>query len=64
MEVNHPMQPQPNPAGPHRAPVDGLIHTRDALVACAVCGHEHIDPECSASTRRSFAMLRDLREQR
>jgi hypothetical protein len=72
MEVTHPMQPQPNATRAREAPVDGLIRTRYTLVVCAVCGHERIHtlrqettcPECGASARRSFALFRDLREER
>jgi hypothetical protein len=58
------MRPQPNPTGTRTVPVDNLIRTRHALVACVACGHERIDPECSASARRSFTVFRDLREER
>ena len=52
------------------APVDGLIRTRYTLVVCGVCGHERIHtprqetscPQCGASTRRSFTLFRDLRD--
>jgi hypothetical protein len=72
MEVNHPMQAQPNATCDREAPVDGLVRTRYTLVVCVVCGHERIDtprqetscPECGASARRSFALFRDLREER
>jgi hypothetical protein len=68
MEVTHPMQPQPN-ATVHQARVDGLIRTRYTL---PVCGDERINPlteqtgcpECGAAARRSFALFRDLREER
>jgi hypothetical protein len=71
MEVTHPMQPQPN-ATVHQARVDGLIRTRYTLVVCVVCGDERINllteqtgcPECGAAARRSFALFRDLREER
>ena len=72
MEVNHPMRAQPNATCDRETPVDGLVRTRYTLVVCVVCGHERIDtprqetscPECGASARRSFALFRDLREQR
>ena len=54
------------------ASVDGLIRTPYTLIVCIVCGHERINtarretscPECGASSRRSFALFRDLREAR
>ena len=54
------------------AAVEGLVRTRYTLVVCVVCGHERIDtawqetscPACGATARRSFALFRDLREQR
>lgn len=54
------------------APVDGLVRTRYTLVVCVVCGHERVHtarqetscPQCGASARRSFALFRDLREER
>lgn len=66
------MQVQPNVIDAHQAPVDGLIRTRYTLVVCVVCGHECIHspgqqtscPGCGASARRSFALFRDLREER
>jgi hypothetical protein len=69
MEVTHPMRPQPNATCYREAPVDALVRTGHTLV---VCGHERIHtpqqetgrPECSAGARRSFALFRDLREQR
>ena len=72
MEVTHPMQPQPNATCDREAPVDGLVRTRYTLVVCIVCGHERIHtarretscPECGASSRRSFALFRDLHKAR
>jgi rRNA maturation protein Nop10 len=53
-----------------RAPIDGLIGTRYTLEVCVVCGHERVHtprqdtscPECGATARRSFPLVRDLRE--
>jgi hypothetical protein len=72
IEVTHPMQPQPDAIRAHETPLDGLIRTRYTLLVYEVCGHERIDthgqqticPECGASARRSFALFRDLREER
>jgi hypothetical protein len=72
MEVTHPMRPQPNATCDREAPVDGLVLTRYTLVVCVVCGHERIHtprqetscPQCGASAGRSFALFRDLREER
>jgi len=72
MEMTHPMQPQPNPTRAPEGPVDGLIRTRYTLVVCLVCGQERIHaprqetscPECGAGARRSFALFRDLRQER
>ncbi|MBV9197320.1 MAG: hypothetical protein JO168_24560 [Solirubrobacterales bacterium] len=66
------MRPQANATRDREAPVDGLIRIRDTLVVCAVCGHDRIEtprqenscPQCGTSARRSFALFRDLREQR
>jgi hypothetical protein len=70
--MTHPMQLKPNAANPPEAPVDGLVRTRYTLVVCVVCGHERLQtawqetscPECGATARRSFALFRDLREDR
>jgi rRNA maturation protein Nop10 len=66
------MQVHRNATCSHEAPVDGLVRTRYTLVVCVVCGHERIHrprqettcPECGASARSSFALFRDLREER
>jgi predicted RNA-binding Zn-ribbon protein involved in translation (DUF1610 family) len=67
------MQPQTNAARAPEAPVEGLLRTRYTLVVCVACGHEHVHtprqqstscPECGASARRSFALFRDMREER
>jgi rubrerythrin len=63
----------PNATNTHDAPVDGLVRTGYTLLICVVCGHERIHtarqqdtscPQCGASARRSFALYRDLREER
>jgi hypothetical protein len=54
------------------APVDGLVPTRYTLVVCVVCRHERIHTarqetscsQCGGSARRSFALFRELREER
>lgn len=66
------MQLHRNATYAHVTPVDGLVRTRYTLVVCVVCGHERIRtaqqedscPQCGASARRSFALFRDLREER
>ena len=66
------MQSQPNATCAEMASVDGLIRTRYTLDVCVVCGHERVHtprgetscPECGGSARRSFALFRDLREER
>ena len=66
------MQAHRNLTRAPEAPVDGLVRTRYTLVVCVVCGHERIHapqqetscPQCGASARRSFALFRDLREER
>jgi ribosomal protein S27E len=72
MQVTHPMQVQPNAIDAHHAPADGLTRTRYMLVVCVVCGQERMHPPsqqtscpgCGANARRSFALFRDLREER
>jgi rubrerythrin len=64
------MRPQANATSALEAPVEGLVRTRYTLLVCVVCGHERVHtprqetscPECGAIARRSFALLRDLRE--
>jgi rubrerythrin len=66
------MQLHRNATHAPEAAVECLVRTRYTLVVCVVCGHEHIKaawhetscPECGATARRSFALFRDLREQR
>ena len=66
------MHTQPNATCAHETPVDGLVRTRYTLVVCVACGHERIHsagqetscPQCDATARRSFALFRDLREDR
>ncbi len=56
----------------HEAPVDGLIRTRYTLVVCIACRHERVQtsgqetscPQCRGNARRSFALFRELREER
>ena len=65
------MQPQANASNALEAPVEGLLRTRYTLIVCVVCGHERVHtprqqtscPECWATACRSFALLRDLREE-
>jgi hypothetical protein len=66
------MQAQPNATRADEVPVHGLVRTRYTLVICVVCGHERLQtarretscPDCRSTARRSFALFRDLREQR
>jgi hypothetical protein len=66
------MQLHRNATLAHDAPIDGLVRTRYTLVVCVVCGHERVHtalqetscPECGGSASRSFALFRDLREER
>ena len=64
------MQNQPNATSGLDPVVEGLVGTRCTLMVCVACGHDRIHtprqetccPECGASPRRSFALLRDLRQ--
>ena len=66
------MQLHPNAAHAPEAPIEGLVRTRYPLAMCVVCGYERIHtvrqetscPQCGATARRSFALFRDLGEQR
>ncbi len=66
------MQTQLNATRAGETPVNGLVRTRYMCVVCVVCGHERIHtprhetscPECGANARRSFALFRDLRQDR
>lgn len=66
------MQAEPNAIRAREEPLDGLVRTPYTLAVCLVCAHERIHtprhethcPECGASARRSFALFRDLRQER